>query len=354
MESPAPTPPALLRWRDALRRILALQEGLPCEDDWAPGEEEVRMLQMAGFGPLLSDILAGHPAFPALFAEEVLNRGRIEAHRQVLAELARRLEGKISPPVLFKGMAACDELYEKPSLRVFTDVDLLIPSLDLSVWGEAIESLGGRCVDASAFGKRGFSARHYFEHAYTLPAGEDGPQVELDLHLSFGPRQRYPMAYEDVAPACHQSEHGAYLVLKPCQWISALAIHQVRTLFVWSYQDYLDLFQILRKFPVEDHELHEEAGRFKARKALSILLRNLRMAVPDGSEVRIPALDDVLPSGHEEFREQMLLPVASRPLGDPSFLRNAQRAARLSDSWPGLLRYAVAYLAKRGADLVVR
>lgn len=354
MESPLPTPAAPLRWRDALQRIQALLEGLPCQKQWAPGEEEVRMLQMAGFGPLLSDLLAGHPAFPALFAEEVLNRRRVEVHRRSLAELARHLEGRISLPILFKGMAACDELYDRPSLRVFTDVDLLIPSVDLPVWDQAIRSLGGRCVDARAFGKRRFSARYYFEHAYQLPSGEEGQHVELDLHLAFGPRQRYPMGYEELAPTCLPSKHGTYLVLGPCPWICALAIHQVRTFFVWSYQDYLDLFQILKKFPVEDRALLQQADRFQARKALSILLRNLRMAIPDGSKVRIPPLDDFLPPGHEEYREQMLLPVASRPLGDPSFLRNALRVARLSDSWPGLLRYAVVYLAKRGADLVVR
>ena len=354
MESPAPTPPAPLRWRDALRRILAVLEGSPCGEAWAPGEEELRMLQMAGFGPLLSHVLAGHPAGPTLFAEEVLNGRRIEAHRRILAELAGRLEGKASPPILFKGMAACDELYDKPSLRVFTDVDLLIPSVDLPAWDEAIRSLGGRCADADVFGKRGFSARHYFEHAFHLPSGDEDLHVELDLHLSFGPRQRYPMDYEGIAPACRRSEHGPYLVLEPLQWICALAVHQVRSLFVWSYQDYLDLFQILKKWPVDDNALLEEAGRFEARKALSILLRNLCMAIPDGSTVRIPRLDDFLPPGHEEFREQMMLPVASRPVGDPSFLRNAQRAARLSDSWLGLVRYAAAYLVKRGADLVVR
>ena len=148
MEPSTPTPPAPLRWRDALRRILVLLHGSPCDDAWEPGEQELEMLQMAGFGPLLSEVMAGHPAFPALFAEEVLNGRRIEAHRRILAELARRLEGKASPPILFKGMAACDELYDKPSLRVFTDVDLLIPSADLPAWDEAIRSLGGHCADA--------------------------------------------------------------------------------------------------------------------------------------------------------------------------------------------------------------
>jgi hypothetical protein len=354
MESQVPIPPAPLRWRDALRRILALLEGLPGGDTWAPAEEEVRMLQMGGFGPLLSDVLVGHPAFPALFAEEVLNGRRIEAHRRVLAELAGRLEGKISPPILFKGIAACDELYDKPSLRVFTDVDLLIRSADLPAWEEAIQSLGGRCGDAGVFVKRGFSARHYFEHAYRLPTEDPDLHVELDLHRSFGPPQCYPMDYDSVAPECRPSEHGPYLILEPGQWICALAIHQVRALFVWSYQDYVDLFQILRKWPVDDNALLEQAGRFGARKASSILLRNLRMAIPEGSAVRVPRLDDLLPACHEEFREQMRLPVASRPLKDPSFLRNTQRTARLSDSWPSLVRYAVAYLAKRGADLVTR
>ena len=275
MESQAPIPAAPLRWRDALRRILALLEGLPCGDTWAPGKEEVRMLQMAGFGPLLSDVMAGHPSFPALFGEEVLNARRIETHRRVLGELAGRLEGKVSPPILFKGMAACDELYHKPSLRVFTDVDLLIPSAELPAWEEGIQSLGGWCVDARVFGKRGFSARHYFEHAYRLPTGDDDLQVHLDLHRWFGPRQRYPMDYESVAPECRRSEHGPYLILEPVQWICALAIHQARTLFVWSYQDYVDLFQMLKKRPLDDNDLLEQTGRFAARKASSILLRNL-------------------------------------------------------------------------------
>jgi hypothetical protein len=255
MESPAPTSSAPLRWRDALRRILALLEGLPSSGTWTPGEEETRMLQMAGFGPLLSDSLTGHPAFPALFAEEVLNHRRIEAHRGVLAELARRLEGKASLPILFKGLAACDELYDKPSLRVFTDVDLLIPEADLPAWAKAVESLGGRCADAGVFGKRSFSARHYFEHAYRLPAGGEDLQVALDLHLQFGPRQRYPMDYASAAPNCRRSEQGHYLLLESHQWICALAIHQVRSLFVWSYQDYVDLFEILKKWPADDNVL---------------------------------------------------------------------------------------------------
>ena len=345
-----------LLWDGALRRILTLlEEGPDAEETpWSLSSDEIEMLQMAGFGPLLSDSLARHAAFPVLFAEHVLNGRRIDGHRRALAALSDRLGEGVAPPIVFKGMAACDMLYAQPSLRVFTDVDILIPSSDLAAWDQAIRSLGGRCTDDQAFGRRRFSARHYFEHAYRMPTDDPRLSVELDLHLYFGPRQRYPMDYALTAPDCQASARGPYLTLNPYQWICALAIHQGRALFVWSYQDYLDLFQILRQSEIREHELVATAGRFGALKASSILLRNLRLALSENSAVHVPDLDDRLPAGHEKFGEQMRLPVASRPMGDPSFLRNALWVARLSDSRARLVRYAVAYLAKRGADLVVR
>lgn len=356
MESIRSSPASPLLWHDALRHLLSfLETGAPvCLDDRSLGAAEFEMLQMAGFGPLLSESLAGHPSFPALFGEEVLNGRRVEAHRRALLELLKLLEGKISPPVLFKGMAACDELYTKPSLRMFTDIDVLIAAEDLPAWDDAIRSLGGECTDLKQFPGRGYSARHYFEHNYRLPTDDAELTVELDLHHSFGPRECYPVDYHEVAATSRPSEQGPFLVLNPRQWICALAIHQARTLFVWSYQDYLDLFQILRQGGIEGDSLTETAGRFGSLKACSILLRNLRMAMPLDSRVEVPCLDDYLPAGHEEFAFQLRLPVATRSPGDPSFLRNARRTARLTDSLAGLAHYIVAYVAKRGMDLVVR
>ena len=69
MESIRSSPATPLRWRRVLRNILSfLETGTAVSlGELALTSPEIEMLQMSGFGPLLSEALVGHPSFPSLF-----------------------------------------------------------------------------------------------------------------------------------------------------------------------------------------------------------------------------------------------------------------------------------------------
>ena len=318
--------------------------------DWSGRDLET--LRSAGFGPLLGECLPRHEKLPSLIAEGVSNARLVELHRGVLTSLLKRLGGHVAPPVLFKGMAACDELYPDPSWRVFSDIDLLIPSRDQAAWATAITTMGGECTDGSVFGSRTFSARRYFQHAYRVPSEDPDVLVNLDLHQTFGPPQQYPVDHEAALLLSRDSERGPYRVLGRRAWACSLAIHQARTLFDGHHQDYVDLFLLL--WGGEDLDvdrLIEAARSFRCLRALSVLVRNLQRVAPSGVLPDLSALRRFEPGGAARFGRQMEACVGEAIRPHASFIRDAAQTALLADSLPAVAHHFGAVLAKRCVDL---
>jgi hypothetical protein len=102
----------------------------------------------------------------------------VRLEQMLLRSLAALADASIRSRV-FKGVALAHTVYDDPALRVFADVDLLVPSAD---FGRAVEVIG------AALGahreqpelRPGFDERFGKEAMVRMPSG-----LELDLHRTF-------------------------------------------------------------------------------------------------------------------------------------------------------------------------
>src|SRR5439155_3089262 len=103
--------------------------------------------------------------------------------------------GLVSQPIVLKGPAVASR-YRDPSLRGYTDVDLLVPSEDLEEWGLLLQACGFQ-------GPTRWHIRDAFYAgtalAYRRPVGRGTLTIELHYHMSTGSRVR-ALDYEALRP----------------------------------------------------------------------------------------------------------------------------------------------------------
>jgi hypothetical protein len=126
-------------------------------------------------------------------------------------ELARRGV----PHVILKGASFADRLYDPPSLRTFTDVDLLVPR---EAWAEASDALTGMgLVARESAGRKHADA--YGEQTFSDPAQ---PTVSIELHWNLvnSPtvRRRVGVTFEDL-------RGGTTAQLSPASLLLIAAVH---------------------------------------------------------------------------------------------------------------------------------
>ena len=138
-------------------------------------------------------------------------RGRLEAARLALAYQtgrqmlmsyhARRVMAGFAaasiPGAIVKGAAFAQKLYPEPSLRTFTDVDILIPAAHRHRTGDVMRPLGFELFE---FEDR--KGKEYHEQKWLL-GGKQEVMIEVHSNLVHSPKLRGAMSigYEDVCAA---------------------------------------------------------------------------------------------------------------------------------------------------------
>ncbi|MGD0349164.1 MAG: nucleotidyltransferase family protein [Verrucomicrobiota bacterium] len=120
--------------------------------------------------------------------------------RQALEIIARMQEVGL-PAVILKGGDFADRLYSHPSLRPFTDVDLLIPQRILPETRQVFRELGYQPVAVPMKHQTG-----YGEESWRRP-NQSGGTVEIHWNLVNSPslRRALSVTYEDLQLETHQN-----------------------------------------------------------------------------------------------------------------------------------------------------
>jgi hypothetical protein len=119
--------------------------------------------------------------------------------RQQAQELTGRMQEAGSPVLILKGCDFADRLYSHPSLRPFTDVDLLIPERILPETRQVFRQLGYLPVPVPMKHATG-----YGEESWYRPA-RPGGTVEIHWNLVNSPslRRAFSVTYEDLQLEMH-------------------------------------------------------------------------------------------------------------------------------------------------------
>jgi Uncharacterised nucleotidyltransferase len=223
------------------------------------------VLRRAPFGipkpeqvPELVELVTGRPVEPAHpaafrdavaahrvtgFADSAIKAGRLlvpeETARQLRdahafaslrAGLLRRELGAIVPrladacgtePLVFKGPAVAESLYEPRTLRPFTDLDLLVPRARI---GAATEALGAIGYWPNLHLRPGFGER--YRHDVHLSRRHGRQLVGIDLHwrVSDDPLGTQ-LDYEGIEPARLRIDGVEVACPNPADHLIVLAIH---------------------------------------------------------------------------------------------------------------------------------
>lgn len=206
----ATRPPVLLPSADGLERLLAaasIHGVLPAAIRNLSGLIENEDRESGG---------AGSAGLEAL-------RGRLEAARLQLAyqtgfqmmmsHHARRVMAGFAaasiPGAVVKGAAFAQRLYPDPSLRTFTDVDILIPAAHRHRTGDVMRPLGFELFE---FEDR--KGKEYHEQKWLL-GGKQEVMIEVHSNLVHSPKLRGAMSigYEDVCAAGNEDGSDATALL---------------------------------------------------------------------------------------------------------------------------------------------
>ena len=158
--------------------------------------------------------------------------------RRQAQELAVHLQEAGLPVIILKGCDFADRLYSHPSLRPFTDVDLLIPERILPETRQVLGALGYQPVPVPMKHQTG-----YGEESWRRP-NQSGGMVEIHWNLVNSPtlRRTLSVTYEDLQLETHLG--------RPRPGASALlliaAVHGVASHGVDRLQPLGDVVQAVR------------------------------------------------------------------------------------------------------------
>jgi hypothetical protein len=226
------------------------------------------------FGParVVSPASAAEAAAPLADAE-----GRL-AHRTGITMLLRHQAGEILealarasvPAVILKGTEFADRLYPRPALRLFSDVDLLIPVAAAESAARIMEGLGYRTADPSMKYAGG-----YGEQVWQRP-GRPGGLVEIHWNLVNSPtlQRTVSVALEDLAL---EDAPGAAGRRRPtaASLLLVAAVHGATSHAFDRLQILCDVAQAVRGAagPLDEPWLAAAAGRTGATLSLVTALR---------------------------------------------------------------------------------
>ena len=158
---------------------LARPEGARTAAPAAPlrPDERDRVCELAGDHGVLPAVLSNLPTAEAAPWRErlVAQAGMSLAVRAVAGETIAALAEAGVPHIVLKGPEFADRLYDRPELRSFTDLDLLVPRSGVPAAEAVLEGMG-YAAEASGGHKH---AGGYGERSWTRP---DRPGVTVELH----------------------------------------------------------------------------------------------------------------------------------------------------------------------------
>ena len=185
---------------------------------------------------------SSHQPDPAAceWAHEQLRRRTVMSLvlRRQAQDLTARLHETGLPVIVLKGCDFADRLYAHPSLRPFTDVDLLIPERILPETRQVFKALGYQPVPVPMKHQTG-----YGEESWRLP-NRPGGMVEIHWNLVNSPslRRALSVAYEDLQLETHlgRPRPGAAAMLL------IAAVHGVASHGIDRLQPLADVVQAVR------------------------------------------------------------------------------------------------------------
>ncbi|HSF02258.1 MAG TPA: nucleotidyltransferase family protein, partial [Solirubrobacterales bacterium] len=221
---------------------------------------------------------AGVP--PAIRAELQADRRSTAAHNALLVRelvrVLRLLDGARIPTIPIKGVALAETLYGDPTLRVCSDIDVLVPR------ARAREALRLLRADgyAAEFNERFFETLLLRRHIeYTLTRRTRGVQYVLDLHwgiswCAWDDRRAADALWAESRPV---SRWGVQTHAMTPEWeLLTLAVHAAR--HGWRPLKWLvDVHDYCASRPLHGQKLRDTAERFGWLLALQQTLGACRM-----------------------------------------------------------------------------
>jgi hypothetical protein len=165
------------------------------------------------------------------------------------------------PVVLLKGPDFADRLYPQPSLRTFTDVDLLIPTSALDGSRRVMDRLGYRPIVVAMKYDVGYS-----EEVYHRPERSAG-QVEVHTNLVNSPslRRGLSVTFEDLQLTAADPPHPS-----PATTILIAAVHGAASHSFDRLQLLVDLMQAVRRGDSDAVWLKDAIARTGAATAVAM------------------------------------------------------------------------------------
>ncbi len=274
--------PASPRPVDTLRHLLALWPDDPagleaaCSavTDWPAVLEEA--CRHGVLGVLAAPFANGPSVIPA-DARKVIEQRRLAERLWsdrlglALGEILAALGDTAIQSAVLKGPVLSERLYDDPSVRISTDLDVLVRPADLD---RAVDALRRQGYQAPG----GVTERYYRRHHHHVGLeSAQGPRVELHFRAFTGLGVEV-RSEELIERSIHyQSPNGlSCMVLSPEDELLFLAVHAAGhgwARFGWLY----DLKTWLRKYPaVHWPAVNRRAQRCQVKKALSFTLAVLR------------------------------------------------------------------------------
>ena len=190
-----------------------------------------------------------------------------------LEEVAQDFERRGIPYLSFKGPILAERYYGDLGLRMFWDLDLLVPPGDLTRAFDALRGLGFEPEPDRSPRERAFYQRYHFAYYFFSDCEHDDRKcrVEIDLHFSFLPRTwSIPIDYEGLWSRSEAVRLGRGMVKTPGaeDLLFCIAVHGTKE--SWArLRMVADLAAVLVARPELDLErLLAHAGRQGGRRML--------------------------------------------------------------------------------------
>lgn len=137
-----------------------------------------------------------------------------------IGALASKAIGQLIPPIVLKGYSAARH-YGDPSVRNFTDLDLLVPQAQAAVWGNVLRQLG--YSPPNSWTER--TARSY-KDSVDYVRHSAGGRISCELHIRLL-RHKKTMAvgYESFIPYAKPGEVAGVLELDSGAHLVAMSLH---------------------------------------------------------------------------------------------------------------------------------
>lgn len=303
--------------------------------------------ELHGISGVVADAATRAGALPVALAAAVAQRGLAReldhaAHLALLRRIDAALEASAIRGVALKGPLLAERLYERPSARATTDVDLLVNEADLERASTVLRGLGYRLEQSQE--EQRFRREHHHLHL----SHPDALPLELHFHAyrGFGQTLR---SEELLARARPAGGFRALRVLEPSDELLFLAVHAAAHRFVrlgWL----LDIRLLLERVTSADVDVARARALrhgFAAPLAFTGSLLVELLGVPAAAARPLGRLGRV--------RRSVVRGVAGEPAAP--ILRSATRfvfTAGLCDSVGGAARYATASSARHARDLALR